>query len=68
MSAAIETEQELIEEAFSILRKYLAPHKVAGLASIWHVGKGDYLKEREVLFAGETVESLLEHAAAFQAK
>lgn len=68
MSAAIETDQELTEEAFTILRKNLPPHKVARLLSIWHVGNGDYTKEREVLFAGETVESLCEQAAPYQPK
>jgi hypothetical protein len=62
MSAVIETEQELTEEAFSILSKNLPPHKVARLLSIWHVGKGDYVKGRDALFAGETVESLFEQA------
>ena len=64
MSAAIETEQELTEEALSILQKNLPPHKVARLLSIWHVGKGDYAKEREAMFGEETVESLFEQAAA----
>lgn len=68
MSAAIETEQELTEEALSILQKNLPPHKVARLLSIWHVGQGDYTKEREALFAGETVESLFEQAASYQPK
>ena len=68
MSAVIETEQELTEEAFSILRQSLPPHKVARLLSIGHVGKGDYTTERDALFAGETVESLFEQAAGYQAK
>lgn len=68
MSAVIETEQELTEEALSILQKHLPPHKVARLLSIWHVGQGDYTKERETLFAGETVESLFEQAATYQTK
>lgn len=68
MSAAIETEQELTEEVLNILQKNLPPHKVARLLSIWHVGQGDYTKERETLFAGETVEALFEQASAYQAK
>jgi hypothetical protein len=43
MSATIETEQELTEEAFNILRQNLPPHKVARLLSIWQIGKGDYV-------------------------
>ena len=64
MSAAIESEKELTEEAFAILQKHLPPHKVARLLSTWQVGQGDYLKERDALFAGETVESLFEKASA----
>lgn len=68
MSAVIETEQELTGEALRILQQNLPPHKVARLLSIWHVGQGDYTKEREALFAGETVESLFEQAMSYQAK
>jgi hypothetical protein len=68
MSATIETEQELTEEAFAILRQHLPPHKVARLLSIWQVGHGDYVKEREALFAGETVESLFEEALSAQTR
>lgn len=68
MSAAIETEQELTEEAISILQKSLPPHKVARLLSIWQVGKGDYVKERGSLFAGETVDSLFEQASTLKPK
>jgi hypothetical protein len=68
MSATIETEQELTEEAFNILRQNLPPHKVARLLSIWQIGKGDYVKQRDALFAGETVESLFEQAHSQQPK
>jgi hypothetical protein len=68
MSATIETEQELTEEAFNILRQNLPPHKVARLLSIWQIGKGDYVKQRDALFAGETVESLFEQALPKQLK
>ncbi|MCB1209267.1 MAG: hypothetical protein KDK97_08070 [Verrucomicrobiales bacterium] len=68
MTAAIETEQELIEEALSILSKNLPPHKVARLLSIWHIGKGDYLKDRDAEFAGEKVVSLFEKALQGQSE
>ena len=66
MSPALESEQALTEEAFAILRANLPPHKVARLPSLWQIGKGDYVSEREALFAGETVDSLFEQAATFQ--
>lgn len=68
MSAAIEIEQELTEESLCILQQNLPPHKVARLPSIWHVGQGDYAKEREALFAGETVDSLFEQATTYHSK
>lgn len=68
MSPVIETEQQLKEEAFAILRQHLPPHKVARLLSIWQIGKGDYVQDRDALFAGETVESLFEKATDFKAK
>jgi hypothetical protein len=63
MSTAIETDHALKEEALAILSQHLPPHKVARLLSIWQIGAGDYVKDREPLFAGETVESLFEQAA-----
>lgn len=63
MSTAVETEQSLTEEAFTILRKNLPPHKVARLLSLWQIGEGDYVKERGALFEGETVESLFAKAS-----
>ena len=66
MSAIIESEQALTEEAFAILRANLPPHKVARLLSLWQIGRGDYVKERNALFAGETVESLLAQASSCQ--
>jgi hypothetical protein len=68
MSTVVESEQELTEEAIGILRRNLPPHKVARLLSIWQIGREDYVKEREALFAGETVNSLFEQASVYQAK
>ena len=66
MSATIESEQALTEEALAILRQNLPPHKVARLLSLWQIGKGDYVKERSALFAGETVDSLFAQASSCQ--
>jgi hypothetical protein len=68
MSAIIETEQELKEEAFAVLSQHLSPHKVARLISIWQIGTGDYVKDREALFANETVDSLFQKAVDQQSK
>lgn len=63
MSTTIETDQELKEEALAVLNAHLPPHKVARLLSIWQFGNGDYVLERDALFAGETVNSLFEEAS-----
>jgi hypothetical protein len=68
MNATIETEQELKEEAFAVLRQHLSPHKIARLLSIWQIGKGDYVKDRDTLFANETVDSLFQQAVDQQSK
>ena len=68
MSTVVESEQELTEEAIGILCRNLPPHKVARLLSISQIGRGDYVKERDSLFEGETVNSLFEKASAYQAK
>jgi hypothetical protein len=68
MIPAVESEQALTEEAFAILRRNLPPHKVARLLSMWQIGKGDYVKERDALFAGETVDSLFEQAVASETR
>ena len=68
MNATIETEQELKEEAFAVLSQHLSPHKVARLLSIWQIGKGDYVKDREALLANETVDSLFQQALVQQSK
>lgn len=64
MSASIETDQELTGEALNILQKNLSPHKLVRLRSIWHVGQGDYVRERDVLFAGQSVETLFQQASS----
>ncbi len=68
MNATIETEQELKEEAFAVLRQHLSPHKVARLLSIWQIGKGDYVNDRDSLFANDTVDTLFHLALNKQSK
>lgn len=63
MSTTIESDQEITEEAFEILAQHLPPHKLARLLSIWQIGKGDYVQDRELIFAGQTVDSIYEAVA-----
>ena len=60
----VQSESAATAEAVEILRERLPGSKVARLLSSWQVGHGDYLKLRDELFAGETVESLYQTASA----
>ena len=68
MSAIVDTEQELKEEAFAVLSQRLSPHKVARLLSIWQIGRGDYAKERDAHFSNGTVDSLFQQALVLQSE
>jgi hypothetical protein len=62
MSVTVPNESATTAEAVEVLMERLPASKVARLLSSWQIGQGDYLKLRDELFAGETVESL--HRAA----
>ncbi len=62
MSITVENELATIEEATAILLEKMPPAKVALLFSSLRVGAGDYVKTRDALFAGETVDSLFDEA------
>ncbi|MCA1993651.1 MAG: hypothetical protein LDL41_16650 [Coleofasciculus sp. S288] len=60
MTVKILREQEVIQEAVTILLANMQPSKVARCLSAWQVGTGNYLAIKEQLFAGETVATLFE--------
>ena len=64
MSITVENELTTIEEATAILLDKMPVSKVARLLATLQVGAGDYIKTRDQLFAGETVDSLFEQAKA----
>jgi len=66
MTVRVMSEEEVKHEAVEILLKHLTPAKFVRLLASWQVGKGDYLKIREQLFAEETVETLCEKVEAYQ--
>ena len=59
MTPKVASDSEIIEEALQVLVRNMSPAKVARLLAIWKVGKGDYLSVRDQLFAGATLESLV---------
>jgi hypothetical protein len=64
MSVTVPNESATAAEAVAVLMERLPASKVARVLSSWQIGQGDYLKLREELFAGETVESLYQAASA----
>ncbi len=66
MKINLKTDQEIIEEAFQVLIEHLDTTKVMRFWTICNLGGGDYLKLKDKLFAGETVDSLYEKIEAEQ--
>ena len=66
MSITVENELATIGEATAILLEKMPVSKVARLRAALQVGTGDYVKARDQLFAGETVDSLFEQAKAVE--
>lgn len=66
MNIRVENELATIEEAISVLMEHMPPSKVARVLAAWQIGTGDYLKIREKLFDGESVESLFKKAKALE--
>jgi N-dimethylarginine dimethylaminohydrolase len=64
MSITVDNELATIKEATAILLEKMPASKVARLLAALQVGTGDYMKTRDQLFAGETVDSLFEQAKA----
>jgi len=62
MSITVENELATIEEATAILLEKMSPAKVALLLANLRVGAGDYAKDRDQVFANETVETLFDEA------
>ncbi len=64
MSVRVQNESANTAEAVEVLMERLPASKVARLLSSWQIGQGDYLKLRDELFPGETVDGLFEKAKA----
>jgi hypothetical protein len=62
MSVTVQNESATTAEAIEVLMERMPASKVVRLLSSWQIGQGDYLKLRDELFAGETVDSLFDQA------
>jgi hypothetical protein len=56
----IDSDQEILREVEEVLRVHLGPAKATRFWIAWSGGTGDYLRMKETLFKGETVDSLYE--------
>src|SRR5688572_9486791 len=66
MSTKTLNEQELINEAMTVLLDHMEPAKVPKFLAARPILNRDYMKLREQLFAGETVDSLADKIRAFE--
>ena len=66
MKIAMSSEQEILQEGVTVLIEHLGTSKTARFLSAWKQGAGDYLKLREKLFQGETVDTLYEKIIAYE--
>ena len=68
MNILVSSEQEILQEGEAVLTKHLGISKAARFFSAWRQGAGNYLKIREKLFEGETVDTLYAKIADFEKK
>lgn len=66
MNVQLPRQQDVVGEAMQVLWQHMPPSKVALVISMWFSDGGDYLKTRNDLFEGETVESLSAKIRTFQ--
>lgn len=60
MNVTVQSESAIAAEAVEVLMERLPASKVARLLSSWKIRQGDYLKQRDELFAGESLDSLFD--------
>lgn len=60
------TDRQVIQQALEILLTHMDPSNVARFVAVCQLGEGDYLKTKDRIFAGETVDSLYEKIEAFE--
>ena len=63
----VKSEQQILQEGFQVLLSNMEPSAVARFWAACNLGKGDYLKLKDELFAQESVASLYAKVTKFQA-
>jgi N-dimethylarginine dimethylaminohydrolase len=62
----VKSAQQVLQEGFQILLSNMEPSTVARFWAAGNLGKGDYLKLKDELFAQESVRSLYSKILNFQ--
>jgi hypothetical protein len=62
----VKSEQQVLQEGFQILLYNMEPSAAARFWAACNIGKGDYLKLKDKLFAQESVGSLYSKIVDFQ--
>ncbi|MBF2009461.1 MAG: hypothetical protein IGS49_29565 [Chlorogloeopsis fritschii C42_A2020_084] len=63
----VKSEQQVLLEGLQVLLSNMEPSKVARFWAACNIGRGDYLKLKDELFAQESVASLYSKIVDFQA-
>ncbi|MCL5997928.1 MAG: hypothetical protein M1546_18020 [Chloroflexi bacterium] len=66
MNVHVSSDIAILREANEVLLQHLGASKAARFWAAIQPGEGDYLKVRDELFAGETVDTLYEQVLAFR--
>ncbi len=66
MKINMDTDREIIQEAFQVLIEHLEISKVMRFLAICNRENGDYLQLKDKLFEGETVDTLYEKIKALE--
>jgi hypothetical protein len=67
MNVQVVAEKDILKEAAEILLQNMPPSKAARFWASWQITHGSYLEWRETEFADETVMTLYEKVAQYQA-
>ena len=62
----IKSEQQILQEGLQVLLSNMEPSKVARFWAACNIGRGDYLKLKDELFAQESLASLYSKILEFQ--
>lgn len=66
MTVNVSSDAEIRREAWDVLLRHMSPSKPARFWAGREMGRGDYLRRRDEVFAGQTVDELYTAIESFQ--